>query len=220
MTRCSYLFLDESGNFDFSPNGTRHFVLTGVSMTRPFSIFQSLDACKYDCLEFGLDTEYFHCAVDNFHVRDRVFDIIAANAGDMRIYSLVVEKRKIVPALRADGRFYPEMLGHLLKHFIFQVKSRDIDEFIIITDRLPIHGKRQAVEKSVKSTLAEMLPGDVRYRILHHESRSHYGLQIADYCCWATHRKWRDGDNVYFDRIKSAVRDDLGIFRPGETHRY
>ena len=28
MNRCAYIFLDESGNFDFSVNGTRYFVLT------------------------------------------------------------------------------------------------------------------------------------------------------------------------------------------------
>ncbi|MDA7982693.1 MAG: DUF3800 domain-containing protein [Alphaproteobacteria bacterium] len=220
MTRCSYLFLDESGNFDFSPNGSRYFVLTGVSMTRPFSIFQSLDDYRYDCLESGLGTEYFHCADDNPRVRDRVFSTIAANADDMRIYSLIVEKRKTVPGLRAEERFYPEMLGSLLKYAVPRMQSHDIDEIIIITDRLPIHGKRQAVEKSVKSVLARKLPGDVEYRILHHESRSHYGLQVADYCCWATHRKWRDGDHVYFDRIKSAVRGDLDIFRLGKKRYY
>jgi hypothetical protein len=31
-----YIFLDESGNLDFSANGTRFFVFTGVVQERPF----------------------------------------------------------------------------------------------------------------------------------------------------------------------------------------
>ena len=27
MNRCAYIFLDESGNFDFSTSGSRYFVL-------------------------------------------------------------------------------------------------------------------------------------------------------------------------------------------------
>ena len=37
MNRCAYIFLDEAGNFDFSQNGTRYFVLTSVSTRRPFA---------------------------------------------------------------------------------------------------------------------------------------------------------------------------------------
>ena len=32
-----YLYIDEAGNFDFGHTGTRHFVLTGVLMRRPFT---------------------------------------------------------------------------------------------------------------------------------------------------------------------------------------
>ena len=43
VTRFTYVFLDESGNFDFSASGTRYFVLTCVGVTRPFPAFESLD---------------------------------------------------------------------------------------------------------------------------------------------------------------------------------
>ncbi len=77
MSRCAYIFLDEAGNFDFSPKGTRYFVLTSVSTRRPFAPHAPMDDYKHDCLEFGLDTEYFHCAEDNPRVRRRVFELIA-----------------------------------------------------------------------------------------------------------------------------------------------
>jgi hypothetical protein len=39
-----------------------------------------------------------------------------------------------------------------------------------------VQKKRKAVEKAIKTVLAVMLPAGMRYRILHHASRSHYGL--------------------------------------------
>ena len=215
MTRCPYIFLDEAGNLDFSANGTRYFVLTSISMRRPFPVYEALTDYKHDCLEYGLDMEYFHCVADNNHVRKGVFDLIAAHLGGMRhmsIDSLVVEKRKTGPALREDMRFYPEMLGHLLKFVLPKELDAGAEEVIVITDKLPVNRKRQAVEKGTRLALAEMLPQGMRYRILHHASRSHYGLQVADYCCWAVFRKWNRNKTHYYDLIKQAVRSEFDIF--------
>ena len=215
MTRCSYIFLDEAGNLDFSANGTRYFVLTSISMRRPFPVYEALNDYKHDCLEYGLDMEYFHCAADNNHVRKGVFDLIAAHLGGMRhmsIDSLVVEKRKTGPALREVMRFYPEMLGHLLKFVLPKELDAGAEEVIVITDKLPVNRKRQAVEKGTRLALAEMLPQGMRYRILHHASRSHYGLQVADYCCWAVFRKWNRNKMHYYGLIKQAVRSEFDIF--------
>lgn len=153
MTASAYLFLDEGGNFDFRPSGTRYFVMSSVAMRRPFAGHAPLDSLKHDLLEAGLDTEYFHCAEDNPRVRRRVFEIIAAHLADIRIDSLVVEKRKTGPALRVDQRFYPEMLGYLLRHAVPQVAQNGVEDVIVITDTIPIQKKRQAIEKTIKTAL-------------------------------------------------------------------
>ncbi len=214
------MFLDESGNLDFSPVGTRYFLLTSVCMTRPFQIGKELESYKYDCLEWGLEQERFHCANDNRHVRNRVFDIIADNLSGLRIDSLIVEKRKTGPELRDDRRFYPEMMGHLLRYVLKELASRTVDEVIIITDNIPLQRKRQAVHRAIKTALAKMLPTRPKYRILHHDSRSHYGLQVADYCCWAIFRKHEQGDKDAFNRIRPVVSSELDIFRNSNVYYY
>lgn len=115
-------------------------------------------------------------------------------------------------------RFYPEMLGHLLKVVVPRELDADIREVIFVTDALPINKKRKAVEKAARTTLARMLPLGTNYRILHHDSRSHYGLQIADYCCWAISRKWRTGERTWYDRIKPAVCSEVEILH-GDMER-
>lgn len=220
MSQTYYLFLDESGNLDFSANGTRYFVLTCVGMTRPFMASQQLESYKYDCLEWGLNQERFHCAEDNRHVRGKVFEIIGENRDGLRIDSLVVEKRKTGPALQVERRFYPEMLGHLLKYVAANVSQRDVKELIIITDTLPLQRKRQSIEGAIKATLSKMMPTGSRYRILHHDSRSHCGLQVADYCCWAIYRKHERGDTMAYNQVRPVIASEFDIFRTGTRYYF
>ena len=215
-----YVFLDESGNLDFSPSGTRYFVLTSVSMRRPFQINGVLDEYKYDCIEYGLGQQYFHCAEDNSHVRGRVFEIIGSHLENMEVHSLIVEKSKTNPVLRVETRFYPQMFRYLLQYVLNSSFHQNADEMIIITDTLPLKRQRRAVEKAVKSNLSEMLPDYAKYKVVHHESRSHHGLQVADYCCWAIHRRWERGDENHYSQIRSAVRSEFDIFQTGTTHYY
>lgn len=219
MSDCAYIFLDESGNFDFESPETRYFVMTSVSMYRPFPVCEALDSCKHDFLENGLDIEYFHCSPDKSHVRERVMGLIEDHLEEMRIDSLIVEKRKTPPALREEKRFYLEILVRLLKDVLPEERALDARQIVVITDTVPVRKNRKAFEKVIKDALAENLEKGARYRILHHSSRSHYGLQVADYCCWAVFRKWQRGETAHYDRIKGAVRNELRIFRNGRNGR-
>ena len=181
MMSPTYIFLDESGNFDFSVNGTRYFILTSLCIQRPFPWFSSLDSYKYDCLENGLEKEHFHCVDDDWPVRKGVFDIISNHLDKIKIDSLIIQKNKTHPVLWDVEKFYPMMLGYLLKYVLKYEKK----EVIVIVDNIPVKKKRNAIEKGIKFVLANMLPTGTKYRVLHHDSRSHYGLQVADYCCWA-----------------------------------
>ncbi len=215
-----YIFLDESGNLDFSPTGTKYFTITSLTKQRPFEAYKPLTELKYDLIEMGVSLEYFHAAEDQQMTRNQVFEIIAAHLVEVRLDSLIVEKGKTGPSLRSETRFYPNMLGYLLKYVISNVNLKDVKETIIVTDRIPVERKRQAVEKAVKQTLAASLPKEIRYRILHHESKSNLDLQITDYCNWAVYRKWDRQDRRSYDRIRSAIASEFDIFERGDKRYY
>lgn len=215
-----YVFLDEGGNFDFSATGTKYFTLTSVTKARPFQIAPILDHLKYDLIETGLDLQYFHATEDRQAVRDQVFNAIQRHIGSLRIDSLVVEKSKTGPALRDEQRFYPQMLGYLLRYLLNDHLLQDVEEVVVITDNIPVKRKEKAIEKAVKQTLAEMLPDQIKYRILHHASKSSFGLQVADYCNWAIYRKWERGDARSYDLIKTRVKSEFEIFRTGKKKYY
>jgi len=215
-----YIFLDEGGNLDFSPSGTHYFTLTCVTGKRPFLWDAAFPSLKHDLIEEGLDIEYFHAAEDRQRVRDQVFPLIEACLSSMRIDSLIVEKRKTGPSLQPLIRFYPEMLGYLLQYVFQGVESDRYEEVVVLTDRLPVKKKRQAVEKAIKTTLSRFLPPTTNYRVLHHESRSCAGLQVVDYCNWAIYRKWSRDDSRSYDLIKRAIRSEFDIFASGRTYYY
>lgn len=95
-----------------------------------------------------------------------------------------------------------------------------IGEVVVITDSIPVEKKRKAIEKAAKTTLAEMLPAGVPYRIMHHSSRAHYGLQVADYLNWAIYRKWEHGDPNAHKTIAGQVRSEFDIFKSGKIYYY
>ncbi len=215
-----YIFLDEGGNLDFSPSGTKHFTLTSVCKFRPFTISHMLGKLKFDLIDYGLDFEYFHCTKNNRYVRDKVFKMINDNIATLRIDALIVEKRKTGPALQTHEEFYPRMIGYLLRYVVRKAKMTKIDEVIVITDTIPVRRKRDVVEKTIKTTLKSMLPSTCKFRILHHASRSNVGLQIADFCNWGIYRKWEAGDDKYYNQIKGGIKSEFEIFKKGATHYY
>lgn len=219
-TKTLYIFIDEGGNLDFSPSGTKYFVLSGISQERPFDIYEDLTNLKYDLLEQGLDIEYFHASEDKQKIRDLVFNIIKKYLTKLRLDSLVVEKRKTGTTLQVDERFYPEMLGYLLKYVVERYDLSIVKQVLIFTDKIPLNSKREAIEKAIKTTLKHKLPSGVAYKTFHHSSKSNFNLQIADYCNWAVYRKWESADERSYQYIKEFLKSEFDIFRSGTTYYY
>jgi|SRR5690242_137755 len=220
MPKCLYVYLDEAGNFDFSEKGTRYFMLGSVALERPFGFHTLLAELRFDLLEQGLDIERFHASDDKQATRNLVFGVIRECLPTLRIDATIAEKRKTGPALRADDQFYPKMLGYHLRYLLEQIRIAEYQRVVVVTDTLPIQSKRKLIEKAVKQTLADMLPSDVPYQVLHHDSRSALGLQVADYCTWAIYRKWDRGDERSYKVIEPAVRSEFDIFRTGTRWYY
>jgi hypothetical protein len=213
--RFLYIFLDEAGNLDFSEQGTKYFVLGGITKERPFHAYKELTEFKYDQVERGTALEYFHASENAQAVRNGVFDIIEKNLAGVAIDAIIVEKQKVDAALRDEEQFYPKVLGTLLREILQHYPLAEFTEIIVFTDSLPVQRKRAAVEKGVKTTLAAMLPATVRYRVLHHASKSNMDLQIADYCTWAIYRKWNGQDIRSFRRVQAAVRSEWDVLQSG-----
>jgi hypothetical protein len=60
----------------------------------------------------------------------------------------------------------------------------------------------------------------MRYRVLHHASKSNLELQVADYCNWAVFRKWERGDLRSYAVVSQAVLSETDVYHGDETAYY
>ncbi len=215
-----YLFIDESGNFDFSSKGTRYFVITSLTVKWPFEFLGQFSELRHQLLKDGHDIESFHCSEDNWSVREGVFEIIESGLDGLVFDSIVIEKPKCNPAITQKEVFYPKMLGYLLRYICRQPRVRFCKKLVIITDEIPVSKNRKSFEKAIKSTLSEIVPQSISYEIYHHKSSSHFALQLVDYGNWTIFRKWERGDPHFYDKIKSAIWSEFNIFKSGNTEYY
>jgi len=211
-----YVFIDESGNRDFSPTGTRYWVATSLLMIDSTQALVQLYDLKHHIIDSGGDIEKFHASEDRQAVRDMVFPLIAG-LQNVRVDSVVVEKRKAAPSIRSLGRFYPMMIESLLK-YPFDPRGIDVSRFskvFIFMDRVSARAtEREALKKAIKVYLARHLRG-VPYVICMHDSASHHCLQIVDYLCWAIYVKWERGEMRPYQAVRHLIQSEFPIFRYG-----
>jgi hypothetical protein len=216
------IFIDESGNFDFSPNGTKLFVLTAVSTTDCPELLSGCIQLRHRIAASGLDLEEFHATEDRQVVRDQMFGLLAEHVvhGCFSVDAIIAQKNKVNPAIREETIFYPRLLKILL-HWVFRRRTHAaVDRVNAWAARIGTKKKRVAFEKAVKSYLAQELSTGLPYDIFMHSSASHPMLQVADYCCWAISRKWKDGDLRSYSSIQKAVLTEFDVFQRGRKEYY
>lgn len=216
----AFLFLDEGGNFDFTPKGSEFFTLTSLLLTRPFEVEQALRNLRYDLMEDGEECEEFHASEDPPPIKYRVFKTLAAHSEAMRVDSVIARKCMTGPSLRKPERFYPKMLGYLIRWVVNQEGLANAKQVIVVTDKIKLKRKQNDLEWGVKTTLKKMLPKGVTYRVMHHDSMSCSCLQAVDYANWAILRKWKNGDVRNYDLIAASVRSEFDIFKNGNKKWY
>ena len=153
-----YLFIDESGNFDFSPNGTKFFVLTVLSTMNPFDIGSSLLKLRYDLLpNYACGTSmaeqgYFHASEDTQEVRNNVFSIISKTNHQMRVDSIIAQKNKANPTFHKQPlEFYKVMGEALLKYAFNRAVWHDFDHVVVVFSSLFDKKKRGILKQAFKS---------------------------------------------------------------------
>lgn len=238
MDKTLYIFIDESGNFDFSIKGTKYFVLTAVSTTQPSLCRDSFLKLKYEMLKNGLCEESFHATEDSQQVRDAVFEQIK-RVGNFSIDAIIAQKNKANPSLyikhetvrpynsnksniktlRTEESFY-RLISQTLLRYIFgrYNKSEDIDQIIVVLGSLFNATKQGYVLKSLKQFLKKT--SDKPFRIYFHPACSDINCQIADYCGWAIYVSVTRNEQRPLSVIRPHVASVFDIFRTGTNEFY
>ena len=150
-------------------------------------------------------------------MRDKVFDVLKGY--EFRIDTTVLDKRKAQPQLRTSPEtFYQYAWYFHMKYVAPQVASWSDELFVIaasISHKRGPKGFRSAVEHVVSQTSPTRTS-----QVDAWPASTAPCLQVADYCCWAIHRKWERSDARSYELVKDKIRSEYDIFRGGNTLYY
>lgn len=229
-----YLFIDESGNFDFSPKGTKYFILTGFSTFDPVIKRGDLVGLKYKILADGVDQEYFHATEDKQVVRDQVYSFLSTIKDTYEVHSVIARKNKTNPSLykesyiksksgclveRVTGLGLYRKLCENLLQYVFRGKKNEVNKIIIVLGSLFVGDKKKILLSTLKHFLKNNFEG-IPFEIYSHPSCADLNCQLADYCCWAVAVKADRKENRPFNIIKSQVKSVFDIFKNGDKEYY
>ncbi len=215
---CLYVFIDESGNLDFSKKGTRFFVLSAITAVFPIESSQRLQNLKYSLLSKGYggdEYQYFHASEDKQSVRDDVFNEIA-KMSSIKINYIYAEKRKAHPKYH-NSKFYSLLGEALTKYLLLKNSKTEYEKIILIFDQALSKKERGNFLKEVKPALKQIAEP---YAIYFHRTMSDFNGQIADYCAWAKYVSLERDEFRPLEVIKNIPQDSFDIFRGGTTFYY
>jgi len=226
-----YIFVDEAGDMDFSVNGSKYYMFNFLVKQRPFKVHERIANYRYSLLERNLnvsndcrlDIEYFHAHNDNKYIKEELFSTIATfDKKRVKVYSYILEKPKVNPQKRKEKeRFYIDNLNYSIQRLLQKLQIGE--NFIIITDRLPVQKNKKKQIGALKKGIKEYIKGNdlnIRYDIFHHASASSANLQIVDYISWAIFRKYEHGDSSYYDKIKMYILDEDVMTKKRKINHY
>tara|TARA_Y100000310_G_scaffold226477_1_gene228596 strand:+ start:176 stop:871 length:696 start_codon:yes stop_codon:yes gene_type:complete len=213
------IFIDESGNFDFSPTGTKHFVLTSVSTTEPLKDREQFLKLRYELLREGRNQEHFHATEDKQKVRDLMFSALAG-LEDFEVDAVLVQKSQV------DSKFYLEtkrgrerhtgegiyklLSQTLLKDIFSRYETLDhIDRIIVVLGSIFSKNKKELVLKSLKQYLKKKTKK--QFYIYFHKVEADINCQLADYCGWAIYVDAERNEKRPLKVIKNKVKSIIDI---------
>ena len=221
-----FIFVDESGNFDFSPTGSRYFILSAAVTSDPIQGVDSLLKWRHHILAGGnggdhavrkpRDCTHFHCSEDEQYTRNGVFSIIANL--NVSVYSVVVQKNKTKPPIQVEDAFYQRVFKALVPHIVRQKKpSGTVHVFV---SQIQLKRKRHALLAPLKEVLNAGRGLFRPYRLHVHPNQSHHMLQVSDYVCWAIARKWERNDLRSHSLVSGMIVSEFDVFGRGTRTYY
>lgn len=176
-----FIYLDESGNFDFSPTGTKHLVMSAISTVNPSRNLRVLGRLKYDLMSSGLNIPNFHASEDVQQVRNLVFSCL----GDLSITGVNtfwIRKDDIRLNLPEAANVYRSFGLAFAKWAQSQKEKLKVERVVLVFDRVLTSKERSNFRSSTKGLFASF---DGIYFVYFHNVHKDFNGQIADYIAWA-----------------------------------
>ncbi len=179
-----YIFIDESGDFNFKENGSKHFLMSAL-ITNNINSARPLNDLKYELIEtVGNDPyslEYFHATEDRQRVRNVVLRSIN-EMQDIKVKYSFCDKSKLKDSLKNKLSLYSVIFSELIKDILAFEDSNNYSKVTIICDKVLSKKEADIFFKEAKPLLKK---NKKEFSFYFHRTLSHMHSQIADYFSWS-----------------------------------
>lgn len=212
-----FIFIDESGNFDFTPSGTSHFVLGGVATTSPASSAKEFLTLKYRLLKEGNDISEFHASEDRQIIRDQVFPVINSMP-EINAHVIYGDKHFLATSLQSPSGIYSLYGKAMIKYFIRVYASYSLSSITVVFDRTLTKKLRGQFEGILKPELKKI---NIPFNIYFHPMSTENNGQVADYISWAKYVELERSELRPWGSLMTKLQPtELDIFRNGYQKYY
>lgn len=194
-----WVFIDESGNFDFSPSGTRYFLMTAVVTVEPALSGAQMLALKYEQMLRGSNQLDFHAVYNSHGTRRRVFELIHS-LSTIRSHTFVVDKTELTTGQQTIGDVL-HLMAAAIAPWASSNAGSDHDHVTLVFDTAFTSPQSEVLKRHLKTHLSK---SGLPYRIHFHRVANEPNGQIADYIAWA---HFRDLERSRPDAIESINRE-------------
>ena len=208
----TYIYADESGNFDFSRNAgaTRFFILTTV-VINDHSIESDLLELRRELAWEGLElSNGFHASEDNQYVRNKVFSILREH--EFRIDATILDKRKAAPWIRSTDRLFYKYAWFRHMQYVAPSAVSSSDELLVVAASIGNKREQARYLSAVEDVMSQTSPTDT-VKAAMWSAASDPCLQVADYCSWAVQRKWERSDTRSYELIQDKIASEFNLFQ-------
>jgi len=197
-----FVYVDESGNFDFSPSGTKHFVMTAFITTDPVLSANRIAKLKYFLLSQGVSIPNFHASEDSQRVRNQVIDQIS-KIRNVSAYTFWLKKDNLPVECKSTFGIYELMGFEIARLAATEVSTRGADSVVLVFDKTLIFREEQAFLSKSKAIFAQL---SHPFHIYFHNVSKDFNGQIADYVAWANYVKIERDEQRPLDALPKNLR--------------
>ena len=211
-----FIYVDESGNFDFSQSGTRHLVMSAICTTNPSHNLRVLGRLKYELLSSGINISNFHASEDVQQVRNLVFGNLEnlSIAGAKTFWIRKNDQRCSPPN---PLQVYSNFGSAFAKWALSQKVKSGADRVVLVFDRVLSTKERGIFRSSTKGLFSSF---DGVYFVYFHNVHKDFNGQVADYLAWAHYVDLERNERRPLDALPSHFADSHNLFDWMERPQY
>ena len=176
-----YVFIDESGNFDFASSGTRHFVMAAVITASPLASAAVLHSLRYKLLAEGRDVSSFHATEDRQDIRDQVFRSLR-NIDEVTTHVFYCDKRIAHRTVQSGAELHSVFGRKIIEFVIGQFSTGNHDSIVIVFDNALTRKTQDNFLKVLYPTLKLTVKP---FHVFFQRMLTDMNGQIADYLAWS-----------------------------------